>query len=245
MPVSQHLAQTTMNEYILFIDTEMSDIPRQWEASTKEVEKWPYILQIAWTICTKEGTEVETRNFYINPGNIFLNPDSQKLHKITPELLQEKGFPREKVIKVLADDIETYRPMIVGHFLNLDRRMMEVGFNRAHIEQNFNDLPKFCTMKNTQSPFQRLDSHRSLRLNELYFSLFGKEMENQHNALADALATKECFFEQVRKGNITEKTIRQQQRYFEGQQPKAWFFFLIFIVIALVAISLFLFGIKH
>jgi DNA polymerase III subunit epsilon len=229
-----------MTEYILFIDTEISDIPRQWQASTNEVEKWPHILQIAWTICNKSGTEVLTRDFYINPGNIYLNEDSQKLHKITLELLQEKGFPRENVMKILSDDIANYRPMIVGHFLNLDRKMMEVGFNRAQIEQNFNDLPKFCTMRNTQSPFERLDSHRFLRLNELYFSLFGKEMENQHNALADALATKTCFFEQISRGDITEKSIHRQQRYFEERPSHPWIFLFIFIVVALVAIFYFL-----
>lgn len=229
-----------MNEYILFIDTETSDIPRQWGASTKEVEKWPYILQIAWTICTKEGTEIETRNFYINPGNIFFNPDSQKLHKITSEFLTGKGVPREKVIKVLANDIETFRPMIVGHFLNLDWKMIEVSFNRAQIEQNFNNLPKFCTMINTQTPFERPNGQRFLRLNELYSSLFGKEMENQHNALADALATKECFFEQVNRGNITEKSIRQQQCYFEGLNSQPWIIFFIFIGVASVALFYFL-----
>lgn len=229
-----------MNEYILFIDTETSDIPRQWGASTKEVEKWPYILQIAWTICTKEGTDITTRNFYINPGNISINEDSLKLHKITPELLKEKGLPRETVMKTLSDDIANFRPMIVGHFLNLDRKMMEVGFNRAQMEQNFNNLPKFCTMLNTQSPFEQLNGQRFLRLNELYSSLFGKEMENQHNALADALATKECFFEQVNRGNITEKSIRQQQRYFEGRNSQSWIFFFIFIGVASVALFYFL-----
>jgi DNA polymerase-3 subunit epsilon len=224
-----------MTEYILFIDTEISDIPKQWHAPTSKVELWPYILQVAWTICRQSGEEVVTRDFYINPGNIRIGEESGKLHKITLELLRDKGVSRESVMQLLHDDLDTYRPMIVGHFLTLDRKMMEVSFNRSNIVQNFIDLPKFCTMRNTQSAFERMDSHRFMRLNELYSLLFGREMENQHNALADALATKECFFEQLRRGDITDETIQHQQRYFEGRSSRARVIVLILMAIVLIA----------
>jgi DNA polymerase III subunit epsilon len=224
-----------MNDYILFIDTETSDIPKQWYASTKNVDKWPYILQIAWTICNKQGEQVITRDFYINPGNIEYGKESQRLHGITPDFLRENGIERETVMKILFEDISSYQPMIVGHFLDLDRKMMEVGFARANIEQNFKHLPKFCTMRNTRYPFDTRETPRFLRLNELYRSLFDREMTNQHNALADALATKECFFEQVNRGEITEKTIQRQQRYFRRRQTLPWTTIIIF---ALAAVSI-------
>jgi len=74
-----------------------------------------------------------------------------------------------------------------------------------------------------------------MRLNELYSLLFGREMENQHNALADALATKECFFEQLRRGDITDETIQHQQRYFEGRSSRARVIVLILMAIVLIA----------
>ena len=41
------------------------------------------------------------------------------------------------------------------------------------------------------------------KLEELYQVLFGKQMENAHDALADVMACKECFFELIKLGIIT------------------------------------------
>jgi DNA polymerase III subunit epsilon len=211
-------------DYILFIDTETSDVPQRWYASTKKVHKWPYILQIAWTIYTHDGEHILTRDFYINPGKpIEIVEASGRLHGITLDLLEEKGIEREKVIAMLAADIDRYKPLLVGHFLEFDKKMMEVGFNRAGLENNFVSLQKFCTMRNTKYTFDTRENPRFLRLNELYTSLFHKEMENNHNALADALATKDCFFEMILRGEITEKTIHRQQRYFTRSTRLPWF----------------------
>ncbi len=202
-----------MSDYILFIDTETSDKPQDMKIPTDEIDEWPYIIQIAWTICTKLGETVATRNFYINSACIEISDDVVGLHGITKEFLSEKGQCRSQVLQVLRDDFEKYKPLIVGHFLKFDLKMLEVGFNRVDINFNFHDLPKFCTMYYTRSIFLGLKPEM-LRLNELYRVLFGKEFEGQHNALMDANATRDCFFELLNRGKITKKEKEKQQRYF-------------------------------
>ncbi len=199
-----------MYNYTLFIDTETSDKPKRWNAPTDKVENWPYILQIAWIVCTNEGEPVLTRNFYIKHQDIEIDEDAIALHGITQEVLQEKGVERKMVLNTLASDIEIYQPLIVGHFLEFDKKMMEVGFTREEITRNFDQLPKFCTMQNSKQANDFFGGHRFLRLNELYESLFRKPMENHHNALSDAQATQACFFEMIRRGDIDKSTIRLQ-----------------------------------
>jgi DNA polymerase-3 subunit epsilon len=58
-----------------------------------------------------------------------------------------------------------------------------------------------------------------LRLGELYTYLFNKKLENEHNALADARATAECFYELLRRGEITEEKIVEQQTRRQPFQP--------------------------
>ncbi len=204
-----------MNDYILFIDTETSDMPHYWDAPTSQVNKWPYILQVAWTVCTNKGEDVLTRNYFINPGEISMGIEAEKLHGISLDYLKKNGIKRKQVLEKLTADLNQFQPLIVGHFLKYDLKMLEVSYNRSEMKQNFLSLPKFCTMFNTRSIFLGLNS-RLLRLNELYRSLFRKDLENQHNALIDANATKDCFFELLKRGLINDKTIYKQKKYFKG-----------------------------
>ncbi len=204
-----------MNNYILFIDTETSDMPQHWEAPTNQVNKWPYILQVAWTICTNKGENVLTRNFFINPGDINMGEQAEKLHGITLDFLKKNGIKRKQVLQKLTEDLTQFQPLVVGHFLKYDLKMLDVSYNRSHLESNLFSLPKFCTMFNTRSIFLGLNS-RLLRLNELYHSLFRKDLLNQHNALVDANATRDCFFELLKRGEINDKIISKQKKYFKG-----------------------------
>ncbi len=203
-----------MNDYILFLDTETSDKPKYWNAPTDEVDHWPYILQIAWTICKKSGETILTHDFYINPGDIEMSVESMRVHGITLDYLKKNGIKREEVLQQLSDDLNKYNPLVVGHFLKFDIKMIEVGFNRAGIKQSFMNRARFCTMFFTRSVFPGASS-RLLRLNELYKSLFGEEFKNQHNALYDALAAKDCFFELLHKGQIKDKEFIKQANYFK------------------------------
>ncbi len=204
-----------LNEYLLFIDTETSDKPRKWRASTENTDKWPYILQVSWTIYRKTGEHVLTRDFYINPGEIEIHEDALQIHGITLEFLQKNGRKRATVLEFLSDDLKQYKPLIIGHFVSFDLKMLEVGFNRVKIPNNFTSLPKFCTMMNTSKP---MSHERMLRLNELYQSLFNKEFDNPHNAKMDAIATKDCFFELLKRGEIDAKVIKRQQKYFRTRR---------------------------
>lgn len=236
--------ELTMYNYTLFIDTETSDKPKRWNASTDKVEKWPYILQIAWIVCTKDGQPVLTRDFYIKHQDIEIDEQAGALHGITLDLLQEKGVDRKVVLSQLAADIEKYQPLIVGHFLAFDRKMMEVGFSREEISRNFEHLPKFCTMQYSRQPSDFIGGQRCLRLNELYQKLFGRSMENPHNALSDAEATRDCFFELQRRGDLKAEAIWAQNRL-PGQSwktPKSLLLFFSLIIFAsFVALLLYLY----
>ena len=206
-----------MHKYILFIDTETSDKPRKWKTPTARVEKWPYILQISWSLYTETGEELFVRNYFINPGEIKINDEALKLHGISLEFLHEQGSSREFVLQQLSADLLKFEPLVVGHFLQFDLKMLEVGFNRTNIKHNLDKLAKFCTMINTRSVFYAGRS-QMLRLGELYSRLFKQELTNQHDALVDSQATKECFFELVKRGEIDDDTIRNQQKKFKNRR---------------------------
>ncbi|WP_372774876.1 3'-5' exonuclease [Mangrovibacterium sp.] len=202
-----------MNEFVLFIDTETSGMPTRWNAPTAKVDEWPYILQIAWIVCKNNGELVCSRNFYIKQDDSLSAVKPLAAKRISSDALKEKKVERKEVLNVLAADFELYEPLIVGHFLEFDKKMMEVGFTRAEVRQNFEQLPKFCTMINSRRTKDIWGSHKFMQLNELYESLFNRPMDDKDQARSNVEATMAVFFELVRLGKINDRTISQQAKF--------------------------------
>lgn len=230
-----------MKEYLLFIDTETSGLPKKWNQPYSDNKNWPFSVQIAWIVYTNDGKEIKQENFYINENDFSIEPSSLKTHGITKEFLKEKGERRKKVLSKLAYDIKKFKPMLIGHFMELDFHVLGADFFRCGLENPMKESPLFCTMlasdvyvKNPQSKF--------LRLSQLYDYLFNKQAVNIHNALTDVTITATCFFEMLKRNDITDQTIDAQQNKFKVKQISktgliwAWIFFtaMLFIIILLV-----------
>ena len=200
-----------MPDYILFVDTETSGLPSDWRRPYAEPGAWPHVAQVAWLLYTAAGELVKTENHYIKPSDYDLTPASMQVHGLTLAYLQEHGQPRRQVMQRLHDDLTRYRPLVVGHFVELDYHMVGVSFHRADLPNALLGLNTFCTMK-LSGTFSHTWQRRYLRLGELYDRLFNRLMPRQHDALADAEATAECFFELRRHGDIDDATLASQPR---------------------------------
>ena len=199
-----------MNKYILFVDTETSGLPLDWSKPYSARGNWPHIVQVAWVLYTREGQQVKAENYYIKASDYEISPASRRIHGITEEFLEQNGQARSMVMQHLHDDLLRFQPLVVGHFMQLDYHMLGLGFYRAGLDNPLEHLPTFCTMLGT-AHFIRLSRHRHMRLSELYLRLFQTPLQNEHDALTDASATAQCFFELWRKGDVDEEAIRQQQ----------------------------------
>nr|WP_255749405.1 3'-5' exonuclease [Pontibacter liquoris] len=195
---------------MLFIDTETTGIPQNWEAPYEHDAAWPHSVQVAWAVYTRDGQQVKAANYYVRNDGFEISDTARMIHGITDEFLLQHGEDRKVVFEQLAADLQQYEPLVVGHFMELDYHMAGVGFFRSGLENPLLHLPRFCTM-DASVTFLLYHNHKYLRLGELYERLFNKPMGSQHNALADAEATASCFFELVQRGDITDKTILAQQ----------------------------------
>ncbi len=224
-----------MRKYLLFVDTETSDLPKNWSAPYSVEGNWPYIVQIAWLVYTYDGKLVKTENHYIRDADYNIAQKSHRIHQIGTSLLEEKGEGRKEVMKMLQKDLLEYEPLVVGHFMQLDSHMMGVGFYRSGLDNPLLQLPTFCTMQLTAN-FLRLGPSRGLKLGELYERLFHKRMENQHDALQDAKVTADCFFELRKSGDIDETVIIKQQKPESGRENLfgCTFTFFLFLVLTLI-----------
>jgi DNA polymerase-3 subunit epsilon len=198
-----------LKDYLLFVDTETSGIPRDWNAPYASRGNWPHIAQLAWVVCTPDGQEVKMENHYIQPNDYDMDPVSGSVHGLTVDFLRENGKSRHAVMQRLHRDLLQYQPLVVAHFMQLDFHMVGVGFHRAGLKNPLLELPTFCTMRAT-GQLVRYPSQGFLRLGDLYQRLFHEPMQQEHDALADARATARCYFELRRQGAITDETVALQ-----------------------------------
>lgn len=232
-----------MNDFLLFIDTETSGLPKNWEKPYSTQGNWPFAVQVSWLIYTKDGQLVKQENFYINDNDFAITPSAQKIHGITTDFLLQNGDSRLKIMAFLANDLLQYKPMVVGHFLELDYHITGVEFYRSQLDNPMPALPSFCTMQGT-THMVRNPQFKYLRLGELYEELFNTRLEDQHNALTDARATAECFFELVKRGEITDEKINKQHQVLmkatSGARQAGWGMAVIVLCLLTALIAYFL-----
>ena len=200
-----------MRDYLLFIDTETSGLPKRWDVPYAATDNWPFSVQIAWVIFTKDGQEIKKESHYINNNDFQISPAAFRIHGISKEFLQQHGESREKILLQLAADLSQYQPLVVAHYMQLDFHMIGADFYRIGLNNPLAEMPRFCTMLAT-SKYVINPKSKYLRLDRLFYILFQKDLEDQHEALADATATAACFFEMVKLGDINDEKIQQQQQ---------------------------------
>lgn len=231
-----------LRDYILFVDTETSGLPVDWYAPYTTKKNWPYIVQIAWVIYNKSGKHIKTENHYIINSDYEITRASGKIHGIDHNFLSKYGKKRKAVMQRLYDDLEEYQPLTVGHFMQLDYHMIGLGFHRSGMENPVEKLPCFCTMK-ASNIYSRNPYHKYLRLGELYELLFKKNLKTEHDALEDASATASCFFEMIKRGDISDEVVENQKLFEierEGVKNKTAIAIFITLIILSILIIIYL-----
>lgn len=197
-------------KHYMFVDTETSDLPQDLQTSPRNTEKWPYIVQIAWFIYDLEGKLIRKRSYYIKAVDYRIRKSSLRIHGITEKMATDQGVERKEALKAFYKDLQHYKPLIIGHFIQLDLGMIEAGFIRAGLKNILPEYHAFCTMKATTEYIHEMNRNYP-RLPELYESLFKRKMENAHTAEGDARAVAECFFELRQRGEADDHLIQRQQ----------------------------------
>lgn len=198
-----------MQDYYLFVDTETSGLPKNWEAAYATKNNWPHVIQMAWVVYDYQWKEVIRKNFYVKNDKIKIERSAQKIHHISVQYLHEFGIDIQIILDDFSNDVLKYNPILIGHFIEFDYHMINVELYRTGKKNILEDLQKFCTMK-ASKPYVLNPSKDLLKLNEFYFELFKEEPADFHNALSDALNTAKIFFHLLSKKEITPEIMKQQ-----------------------------------
>jgi DNA polymerase-3 subunit epsilon len=224
-----------LQEYLLFIDTEASGLPKKWFLPYSEPGNWPNAVQVSWVIYNRSGEKVAEQNHYINNNDFEILATALRIHGLSKNFLLQNGIPRATVLEMLTNDLQQYQPMIVGHFLELDYHIIGAEYWRIGLDNALEGLPAFCIMKASKH-LQKNPTIKYLRLGDLFNLLFKMPLTGQHNALTDASATADCFFELVKRNEI--RSFDQPPIQFQEEEKMSDLFgwIIVFLVIIFSAL---------
>lgn len=187
----------------LFFDTETTGLPY---SPTTDYRNWPRMLQIAWLL-VDEDNNIKLKNSYIiRPEGYSIPKRVIKIHGITMKRALKEGVPLDYALHRFLSDTN-FADVLVAHNVAYDLGVVRGELLRKKIPDFLRGYSQFCTM--TSKPvldycknFRANGSRQCPSLSELYFLLFGEKLYNAHDALTDAEACANCFFELKRIGLV-------------------------------------------
>ena len=189
--------------YLIF-DTETTGLVKDWNAPISDVDNWPRLVQLAWSVYDNSGNLIASKNFIIKPDGFTIPNEAAKIHGITNKIANEKGVSIKMVLNEFSDVINE-SDILVAHNINFDCIVLEAEFYREHLDNKLSNISKICTMKQSTDYLKIPGNYGNYKwpaLSELYFKLFNKSFKETHRAEKDVEACAKCFFELKKKGII-------------------------------------------
>lgn len=195
----------TPSNLYLFFDTETTGIPRDYNAPSSRIDNWPRLVQLSWLLVSESGKTYSTGDYIIKPNGFFIPYESTQLHGISNAIANEKGVEISIAINKFLEDASK-SVLLIGHNISFDKKIVGAELIRLGKSDTIANKESFCTMKSTvdycQIPDKNGFGYKFPKLQELYQKLFGKSLNNAHNSLDDVKATKDCFFELLKRNII-------------------------------------------
>lgn len=188
----------------LFFDTETTGIPKDYKAPCTNTDNWPRLIQLGWLLTDAAGRILSEGNHIVRPDGFEIPKAASDVHGITTEFALENGKPLLDVIFAFGADLNQ-ADCVVGHNLDYDLHIVGAEYVRLGYDSRIMFArPTLCTMQATIQ-FCNIPGRfgpKWPKLMELYSKLFGQGFDGAHDAMADIVATKNCFFELIRRGVV-------------------------------------------
>jgi len=201
-----------MTQQYLFFDTETSGFIKKDLDAKDSKQQW--CCQIGAILTDSTGHVIDSLDTLIKAnGREIPSFLTQNVHGISVEMTMKSGIEEVEALEYFAF-MMTETPKRVCHNYAFDFAFLDQMFQRQMDELSdiarskyFLQLPHFCTMKDKSIKTfcglkNKLGRPKVPKLEELYNILFEKDFPDAHNAMADATATKDCFFELIKRGVI-------------------------------------------
>lgn len=180
----------------LMVDVETTGLALNSDVPCSECpENWPRMVRLSWLVVDGTGTIVRDGDMIVRPCGFIIPEEVVDIHGIDTATALREGVELSEALEALAADAKRC-VRLVGHNIWFDRNVIGAECRRMSRVDMLEGMPMVCTMK-LSTAFCAIPHPRYVykwpRLSELYYILFGHELENAHNGAADVRAVHDCY----------------------------------------------------
>ena len=182
---------------VLIFDTETTGLlPKKLQLNSTNSFMFPYIIQLSWIIYDTKLNECIEKD-YIIKCPVKIPDESINIHHIT-DIKSQTGHCIHRVLPIFVQDFRNC-DLIVGFNMQFDLSMLEIELNRLDLYQETDIIfgKKFFDVMlesvNILKLKGKFSKYKYPKLIECYKHFFGKEFNDQHNAMGDVRATLEIY----------------------------------------------------
>ena len=189
---------------ITVFDTETNGIiPKEYK-SQGSLENFPYMLQLGSITYDSETKMISNIiNTIIKiPDSVVIPENVSNINSITKERTINEGVDIENVLDIFNNNVKT-SDIIVAHNIDFDINILKMECLRNNkvneLEVLSSNKKIFCTMTNG-TKICKIKKENSFgkyykwpTLEELHYYLFGKKLQNMHDAYNDLLICLRCY----------------------------------------------------
>jgi len=184
----------------LFFDTETTGLPKSRKITDPaDVDNWPRVVQLAYSLYTPDGLLIEARSDIIRPEGFEVPDFVAAINNITTERAYAEGDDLTKVLKNFQLQIAK-ADLLICHNVPFDVPIVGAEYHRKMGKNPLAGKKTYCTQTN-RAVVEYCDIPNKWgkpkwpRLMELHETLFDEGFEKAHDAGADTHALARCFFE--------------------------------------------------
>ena len=181
----------------LFYDTETSYFYKDRLAFNHPKQSW--VCQLA-AILSDEDLIYAQISLYVKPYDRTISKSAENVHGISVSMCEFAGMDESSVIGLFLN-MARRADTLVAHNVSFDQQFVESMIQRGlpDVKVSIYDFKHICTMK-AGTPVCKLPpnfpgaDHKWPKLEELYKYLFGEDLVDAHDAMADVKATRRCYY---------------------------------------------------
>lgn len=185
----------------IFIDTETSGMVT-FDSARKGFQRFPKytaldkydtarVVSICWLVCQHDKI-IEQGYYVIRPTTFQISPESQAIHGISQEEAMSTGVELDGVLQEFQIALSKCKS-IVAHNIEFDVNVIKSECHRLGMDalvEAIDTKHHVCTMLKGR---EFMNVKKRPKLTELYQHLYGEELKNAHNALADTMCCFKCY----------------------------------------------------
>jgi hypothetical protein len=117
--------------YYIFIDTETTGRPEDYDEPPSNTNNWPRLVQIAWLIYDRDCNLISENVKIIKPDGFLIPDEAIQIHNINNIRATKEGENLKAVLELLLDDAKN-STAFVGHNIVFDLNIISSEFYRIY-----------------------------------------------------------------------------------------------------------------